>query len=143
MGSKEVYLLPQHGALQTARRSPVCDFPIIAAIAPVSLGLPKTLSWCTWAQARLDGVEKCNKPPKRQGSPGSSSDSRELVMLDCRFANNVQYAATTCMLQNTGFAGCMYSCSLVAVRVLCYPQSRSTIQFVVPINGLRVSKISL
>lgn len=61
VGSGEVYLFPQHSALQTARRSPVCDFPIIAAIAPVPLGLPKTLSWCTWAQARLDRVEKCNK----------------------------------------------------------------------------------
>lgn len=61
VGSNQVYLLRQHGALQTARRSPVCDFHIIAAIAPVPLGLPKTLSWCTWAQARLDRVEKPNK----------------------------------------------------------------------------------
>ena len=41
VGSKEVYLLTQHDSLETARRSPVCDFPIIAAIAPVPLGFPK------------------------------------------------------------------------------------------------------
>jgi hypothetical protein len=61
VGSKEVYLLPQHDGLQTVRRSPVCDFHIIAAIAPVPLGLPETLSWCTWAQARLNGAEKRKK----------------------------------------------------------------------------------
>ena len=54
VGSKEVYLLPQHDAC-------VFDFAIIAGIAPVPLGLPKTLSWCTWAQARLDRVEKITR----------------------------------------------------------------------------------
>jgi hypothetical protein len=74
------------------------------------------------ARGHKQGQTERRNLTKWQGSTGSSSDSRELVMLDCRFANNVQYAATTCMQQNTGFVGYVCWHSVAAVRVLHLPR---------------------
>ena len=82
MGSNEVYLLPQRNAVRLARISPVADPPSSIPNSRPS-GPPKTLSWYTWAQARLDSGENQEIGSDRQVQALPSRLWWELAVLVC------------------------------------------------------------